>query len=411
MDDRRRAVLVETLTTQAGATVNPPLVLQRFQFDNHLGSVCIEMDEAAVPISYEEYYPYGGTAYMATGTLVASSAKRYRYCGKERDEETGLYYYGARFYVPWLGRWANCDPAGLVDGPNLYAYCCCSPSTLVDVHGTNADIAETPAEAEGGEPLIHGPRQAAEPRESAQQGNNAAMGMDRSGALKDEPRQSNSVGSLIEREGVAAAERGSTVMTAVWAATGAVWEVFGAEHLSRVADQLSGATKASTSDYAWAGVELLSLGKGGAIRQAAKEAGVVTKIGLEKGIAPALRELGRVFYDPRFYKSVANEMRTLVGRKVGWTTDHVFLARAGERSSEMIRGLINARFNLWDMPDMRLLTKALGSKQTFNTFMGGEGVMNRLARAVTSTSIAATILNDAKTLYHAVWGVTSPTGP
>ena len=39
------------------------------------------------------------------------SLKRYRYTGKERDEETGLYYHGARYYAPWLGRWMSCDPA------------------------------------------------------------------------------------------------------------------------------------------------------------------------------------------------------------------------------------------------------------------------------------------------------------
>jgi RHS repeat-associated protein len=37
--------------------------------------------------------------------------KRYRYTGKERDEESGLYYYGARYYAAWLGRWTSVDPA------------------------------------------------------------------------------------------------------------------------------------------------------------------------------------------------------------------------------------------------------------------------------------------------------------
>ncbi|HTN45655.1 MAG TPA: RHS repeat-associated core domain-containing protein [Flavipsychrobacter sp.] len=37
-------------------------------------------------------------------------AKRYRYTGKERDEESGLYYHGARYYIPWLARWSAVDP-------------------------------------------------------------------------------------------------------------------------------------------------------------------------------------------------------------------------------------------------------------------------------------------------------------
>ena len=48
--------------------------------------------------------------------------KRYRYIGKESDEETGLYYHGARYYAPWLGKWISLDPAGTVEGSNLYGY-------------------------------------------------------------------------------------------------------------------------------------------------------------------------------------------------------------------------------------------------------------------------------------------------
>ena len=61
------------------------------QLDNHLGS--------AAEILYEEYHPYGSTSYRASPSGVEVSARRYRYTGKERDEETGLYYYGARYYA------------------------------------------------------------------------------------------------------------------------------------------------------------------------------------------------------------------------------------------------------------------------------------------------------------------------
>jgi hypothetical protein len=42
------------------------------------------------------------------------TSKRYRYTGKERDEESGLYYHGARYYAPWLGRWTAIDPLQLL---------------------------------------------------------------------------------------------------------------------------------------------------------------------------------------------------------------------------------------------------------------------------------------------------------
>jgi hypothetical protein len=44
-------------------------------------------------ISYEEYYPFGSTSYQAMRNQTETS-KRYRYTGKEPDEESGLYYHG-----------------------------------------------------------------------------------------------------------------------------------------------------------------------------------------------------------------------------------------------------------------------------------------------------------------------------
>ncbi len=92
----------------------------RYQLSNHLGSVSLEVDAVAQIISYEEYFPYGGTAFIGGRNQKEVKLKEYRYSGKERDEATGLYYYGARYYAPWLGRWISCDPAGRVDGLNLY---------------------------------------------------------------------------------------------------------------------------------------------------------------------------------------------------------------------------------------------------------------------------------------------------
>jgi RHS repeat-associated protein len=95
---------------------------------------------------YEEYHPYGTSSYRAMKSGVEVSAKRYRYTGKERDEETGLYYHGARYYAPWLGRWVAADPAGLVDGPGLYSYCRGSPVVMSDPSGMQGtfNMAEHP---------------------------------------------------------------------------------------------------------------------------------------------------------------------------------------------------------------------------------------------------------------------------
>jgi RHS repeat-associated protein len=63
------------------------------------------------------------------------SAKRYRYTGKEKDDETGLCYHGARYYAPWLGRWVSADPAGMGDGVNRYGYAMGTPVGARDPTG------------------------------------------------------------------------------------------------------------------------------------------------------------------------------------------------------------------------------------------------------------------------------------
>jgi len=136
MDDTRRIALVETKTIDTASPVVTPVPAIRYQLDNHLGSACLELDERANVISYEDYHPYGTTAYQAGRSAAEVSLKRYRYTGKERDEETGLAYHGARYYAPWLGRWTSADPAGLVDGVNLYEYVGGNPLGLHDPSGT-----------------------------------------------------------------------------------------------------------------------------------------------------------------------------------------------------------------------------------------------------------------------------------
>ncbi len=135
MDDRQRIALVETLTKGAASSAEASPAT-RYQLGNHLGSPSVELDGAAALISFEEFAPFGSTSFQAGHTAAEVSLKRYRYTGNERDEETGLSYHGARYYAPWLARWTACDPAGLVDGPNLYVYVRCNPIGLRDPTGT-----------------------------------------------------------------------------------------------------------------------------------------------------------------------------------------------------------------------------------------------------------------------------------
>jgi RHS repeat-associated protein len=138
MDDKKRIALVETKTIESGNSVGTPNPAQRYQLANHLGSASLELDRNGALISYEEYHPYGTTAFQAMNTAAEVSLKRYRYTGKERDEETGLCYHGARYYVPWLGRWTACDPSGLVDGIVLYQYARSNPVVFNDLRGRDS---------------------------------------------------------------------------------------------------------------------------------------------------------------------------------------------------------------------------------------------------------------------------------
>ncbi|MGF1614664.1 MAG: SpvB/TcaC N-terminal domain-containing protein [Gammaproteobacteria bacterium] len=134
MDDQQRIALVETRTLDTAGNDPAPPQLIRYQFGNHLGSASLEMDDQAQIISYEEYTPYGSTSYQAVRSQT-ETPKRYRYTGKERDEESGLYYHGARYYAPWLGRWTAADPSMLLDGINLYLYVSAQPVKRYDPSG------------------------------------------------------------------------------------------------------------------------------------------------------------------------------------------------------------------------------------------------------------------------------------
>ncbi len=134
-DDSGRICLVETRTVDEGADVASPASLQRYQYSNHLGTVGLELTGEGEVLSYEEYHPYGTTAYRAGTSQTDTNPKRFGFTGKERDEETGLNYHGARYYASWLGRWTASDPIGLGDGVNRYRYARNRPPVLNDPNG------------------------------------------------------------------------------------------------------------------------------------------------------------------------------------------------------------------------------------------------------------------------------------
>ncbi|HMV56102.1 MAG TPA: SpvB/TcaC N-terminal domain-containing protein [Nitrospira sp.] len=140
MDDKQRIALVETRNDVDDGTLKQ---VTRYQFGNHLGSASLEVNEQAQVISYEEYAPYGSTSYQAVRGQT-ETAKRYRYTSKERDEESGLYCFGARPYACWLGRFMRSDPIGIRGGLNQFAYAAANPLRNVDPTGKAPQPAQKP---------------------------------------------------------------------------------------------------------------------------------------------------------------------------------------------------------------------------------------------------------------------------
>src|SRR5205814_2829076 len=109
-----------------------------YHLGDHLGSSTVTLDGTGALFNREEYTPYGETSFGSY------AKKRYRHTAKERDEESGLYYHGARYYAPWLGRWVSVDPmisdyGDLSDGHGYVAFAA-NPVRFSDPDG------ETPAD-------------------------------------------------------------------------------------------------------------------------------------------------------------------------------------------------------------------------------------------------------------------------
>lgn len=106
----------------------------RWSYGNLNNSCELELDGEGNIISKEEYYPYGGTAILTARSQVEVNYRTVRFAGKERDA-TGLYHFEYRYYLPWTGRWISADPAGTIDGLNLFTMTKNNPTTFTDSMG------------------------------------------------------------------------------------------------------------------------------------------------------------------------------------------------------------------------------------------------------------------------------------
>jgi len=135
MDNQSRIALVRI----GNAFANDTTPAVKYHLSDHLGSSNIVIDDSGNWVNREEYTPYGETSF---GSFAR---KRYRFTGKERDEESGLNYHLARYYAPWLIKWTSCDPSGPVADLSLYLYSQ-NPLSFTDPHGTEPQDTQTASE-------------------------------------------------------------------------------------------------------------------------------------------------------------------------------------------------------------------------------------------------------------------------
>ena len=116
-----------------------PFNLQRdlvyYYHKDHLGSSAFITNDSACVTQQIEYLPYG-EVFLEKQRNTGDYQTPYRFNGKELDEETGLYYYGARYMNPRLSIWYGTD-AMEQKYPNIssYAYCTGNPVIVLDSDG------------------------------------------------------------------------------------------------------------------------------------------------------------------------------------------------------------------------------------------------------------------------------------
>ena len=112
-----------------------------FYHSDHLGSTSYITDDHANITQYDAYLPYGE---LLVDEHSSSEELPYKFNGKQFDDETGLYYYGARYMDPKISMWLGVDPM-IEKYPEIspYIYCHNNPIVLIDPDGRQSKVPPT----------------------------------------------------------------------------------------------------------------------------------------------------------------------------------------------------------------------------------------------------------------------------
>jgi RHS repeat-associated protein len=132
----------------------------KYYITDHLHSTAVFADKSGTVLDDNDFYPWGG---VVPGVGTTTSNNHYKFTGKERDTESGLDYFGARYYANVTGRFMSPDWAarptsvpyaefGDPQSLNLYSYVRNSPIVRVDADGHRDQIMHAPENPWHGDP-------------------------------------------------------------------------------------------------------------------------------------------------------------------------------------------------------------------------------------------------------------------
>jgi len=117
---------------------------QVYHHEDHLSGAGVDTNSSGEAVNVFDYYPFGSVRLEEQNGLFEND---FKFTGKELDSETGLYYYGARYYDAELGRFVSEDPLQFRPGElmktfgtnpqalNFYAYVLNNPMNITDPSG------------------------------------------------------------------------------------------------------------------------------------------------------------------------------------------------------------------------------------------------------------------------------------
>ena len=143
----RSKEVVEGGENETSRPISPeePLATEQFPYNNiyfyhpdHLGTGTYLTDANGLPYQFFLNLPFGETM-VEMHSNTENYASPYKFNGKELDAETGLYYYGARYYNPKISIWLSVDPlAEKYPNFNPYNYTLQNPIRFIDPTGMAA---------------------------------------------------------------------------------------------------------------------------------------------------------------------------------------------------------------------------------------------------------------------------------